>query len=321
MRSLLRQLLLERPVCVADAVPFALCVSFFFFWSGTNFSLSLRHTWYLRSLKMQIKALHVALVGLAVVTVAADIPRRSQFSQASTRRQRGGGVGGGRGQVSDTDNANFINFCAGKRLALTNGAQNVDGSCNDIPMGQIPAVNRMVSTVITAPNDTSNIAAGEPFTVQLRVLNLEAGAFTDPDTTYYSAPQALNDNGQIIGHTHVTIQSTGTTLNPQNPLNPQKPAFFKGIDDAGNKGILSAAVSGLKAGNYRVCSMSSAANHQPVLMPVAERGAQDDCVRFTVGGKGRGKKVGKGVETAASRPKAGSRPSRKSGQPRQVGQR
>ena len=61
-------------------------------------------------------------------------------------------------------------------------------------------------------------------------------------------------------------------------------AFFKGINTAQDaQGILSADVTGgLPAGKYRVCTLSSASNHQPVLMPVAQRGAQDDCQRFTV---------------------------------------
>lgn len=60
---------------------------------------------------------------------------------------------------------------------------------------------------------------------------------------------------------------------------------FQGINDAGNgNGLLSVAVTaGLPAGFYRVCTMNSASNHQPVLMPIAQRGAQDDCTKFTVG--------------------------------------
>lgn len=60
---------------------------------------------------------------------------------------------------------------------------------------------------------------------------------------------------------------------------------FQGINDAGNgRGLLSVAVTaGLPAGFYRVCTMNSASNHQPVLMPIAQRGAQDDCTKFTVG--------------------------------------
>lgn len=45
----------------------------------------------------------------------------------------------------------------------------------------------------------------------------------------------------------------------------------KGINDDGNgQGLLSATVTdGLPAGTYRVCTMNSASNHQPVLMPVS----------------------------------------------------
>ena len=34
--------------------------------------------------------------------------------------------------------------------------------------------------------------------------------------------------------------------------------------------------------------MTSASNHQPAVMPVAQRGAQDDCTKFTVGQTGNG---------------------------------
>ncbi|KAG4221241.1 hypothetical protein PC116_g30283 [Phytophthora cactorum] len=78
----------------------------------------------------------------------------------------------------------------------------------------------------------------------------------------------------------------GDSLNPTQPLDASKFVFFKGINDAGDgNGLLSAKVDGgLPAGNYRVCTMFAAANHQPVIMPVAQRGAQDDCTKFTVGG-------------------------------------
>ena len=118
---------------------------------------------------------------------------------------------------------------------------------------------------------------------QIQCANFAPGTFTNADNTYYSAPQDLDGSGNIIGHTHVTIQDLGGSLNPTTPLDATQFAFFKGINDAGDgNGLLSADVAGgLPAGNYRLCSMSSAANHQPVLMPVAQRGAQDDCVRFT----------------------------------------
>ncbi|KAI0476186.1 hypothetical protein GGR56DRAFT_458962 [Xylariaceae sp. FL0804] len=188
--------------------------------------------------------------------------------------------------ASAADPANFINFCSGK--TLTNGLQNTDGSCNGITMGNIPSQNTMVSTVITNPQNGATLQSDQTFNIELAVSNLQAGVFTNAKDSYYSAPQDLNDQGQIIGHAHVVAQETGGSQNPTTPLDATQFAFFKGIDTAANdQGVLSAEVlGGLPAGNYRVCSMASAANHQPVVMPVAQRGAQDDCVRFSVSDSG-----------------------------------
>lgn len=92
----------------------------------------------------------------------------------------------------------------------------------------------------------------------------------------------------VIGHTHVTVQDMGSSLNPTGALDATQFAFFKGINDAGNgQGLLSATVTGgLPAGNYRVCTMASSTNHQPAIMPVAQRGTADDCTKFTVIGTG-----------------------------------
>jgi len=49
------------------------------------------------------------------------------------------------------------------------------------------------------------------------------------------------------------------------------------------QGILQQDVAnGLPAGLYRCCTMASSFAHTPVIMPVAQRGSQDDCIRFTV---------------------------------------
>ncbi|KAL7271827.1 Pathogenicity cluster 5 protein d [Rhizina undulata] len=188
--------------------------------------------------------------------------------------------------ASATDPANFINFCTGK--TLTNGDQVQGGSCNGIVMGDIPSTANMVSTIIVSPQPGQDIPANTDFNVEVQVANLQAGSFTNPDDTYYAAPQALASNGQIIGHTHVTIQDMGGSMTPSQALPADVFAFFKGINNAGNgNGLLTAAVTGgLPAGVYRVCTMASSSNHQPVLMPVAQRGAQDDCTKFTVGGGG-----------------------------------
>ncbi|KAI0542727.1 hypothetical protein GGR58DRAFT_168544 [Xylaria digitata] len=214
--------------------------------------------------------------GQAALTLNADAVQTGSASDGNPDAANGE-------SASATDNANFINFCSGK--TLTNGLQNIDGSCNGIPMGDIPAKTNMVSSVFVNPQNGDDIEANQDFQIQIQVANFAPGTFTNADTTYYTAPQGLDGSGNIIGHTHVTVQDLGGSLNPTTPLDATQFAFFKGINDAGNgQGLLSADVAGgLPAGNYRLCSMSSAANHQPVLMPVAQRGAQDDCVRFTVG--------------------------------------
>jgi hypothetical protein len=137
-------------------------------------------------------------------------------------------------------------------------------------MGDIPSSSNMISTIITSPGPGDTIAANQDFNVNLQVANLVAGSFTNPDTTYYAAPQALQ-GGKIVGHTHVTIQSLGNNIATTTPPDAGTFAFFKGINDAGdgNGGLTAAVTGGLPAGVYRVCTMTSASNHQPVTMPVS----------------------------------------------------
>ncbi|KAG7290158.1 hypothetical protein NEMBOFW57_000155 [Staphylotrichum longicolle] len=183
---------------------------------------------------------------------------------------------------SATDSANFINFCAGR--TLTNGQQNKSGSCNGIPLGRIPATTNMISTIITSPQPGDRLSANTTFTVSIQTRHLRAGYLVNPSTNYYTAPQDLDENGDIIGHCHISIQEIGSLRTVVVP-DPTKFAFFKGVDDEGDgKGGLKAEVTGgLPEGVYRVCTMVAARNHQPVAMPVAQRGAQDDCTKFEVG--------------------------------------
>ncbi|TQN69783.1 hypothetical protein CSHISOI_05437 [Colletotrichum shisoi] len=188
---------------------------------------------------------------------------------------------------SETDPNNFINICEGQ--PITNGKQIVTGSCSGVPQGRIPAQKNMISAIITNPQPGTTVEAGKTFNVSVQTTHLKAGVFVNPTTNYYTAPQNLDSSGDIIGHCHVTIQDIGS-LKSTTPPDPTKFAFFKGIDNDGNgKGLLQAVVDGgLPAGTYRVCTMIAAANHQPVIMPVAQRGAQDDCTKFEVTGAGGG---------------------------------
>ena len=100
-----------------------------------------------------------------------------------------------------------------------------------VAMGQIPAKNNMISTIITNPKNGDVIQSGQDFQITLQVRNLQAGFFTNAFATYYSAPQKLNAQGIIIGHTHVTVQDLGASLNPTTPPDPTqvRPLFVCNI--------------------------------------------------------------------------------------------
>ncbi|TGO56645.1 hypothetical protein BCON_0075g00350 [Botryotinia convoluta] len=218
----------------------------------------------------------------ASFTLASDAIQSGSFADGS------GEIGAAEvGQAkSATSKNNFINFCSGS--TLTNGLQVTTGSCNGIPMGKLPAKTAMVSsTIINPPTGGKGIPSDTTFNITVQMSNIVAGSFTNADSTYFAAPQDLS-GGKVIGHTHVTVQDLGSSLNPTKALDATQFTFFKGINDAGDgNGLLSAVVTGgLPAGNYRVCTMASSSNHQPVIMPVAQRGTADDCTKFVVTGSG-----------------------------------
>jgi len=172
-----------------------------------------------------------------------------------------------------------IMFCDISNKALFNGTQNPDGSCVTTVMGEIPSKQQMASTIIRFPKNNEKIKENTAFTIRTRTINLKTGFFDDPVKQYYIFPQTLDNDGFIQGHSHVTVQK----FNDRNAdLDPEIFDFFKGLNDpADGNGELTAAVDkGLPAGYYRLCTMVSSFAHQPTLMPVAQRGAQDDCVRF-----------------------------------------
>lgn len=165
---------------------------------------------------------------------------------------------------------------------LTSGNQVKTGSCNAVPMGIIAASTSAPASKFVNPKNLDVIPPNQDFTIEMAIDNLETGNFVNAQTNYFSAPQTTNAQGQIIGHSHVVIELidslTSTTV-----TDPTKFAFFKGLNDPAQNGILSATVpGGLPAGVYKMSSINAAANHQPVLVGVAQHGSLDDAVYFTV---------------------------------------
>lgn len=149
-------------------------------------------------------------------------------------------------------------------------------------MGVIASTNNMPSAKFQSPKNLDTIKASQTFTIKLGVKNLVTGNFVNAEANYFSAPQTVNDNGNIIGHSHVVIEKING-LSDTSVTDATKFAFFKGLNEKAQDGVLSVNVTdGLPAGTYRLASINSAANHQPVLVGVAQHGALDDMVYVRV---------------------------------------
>jgi hypothetical protein len=177
-----------------------------------------------------------------------------------------------------TSTNNFINFCKTVNKPITNGQQVVEGSCNPAPMGVIAARNRMPASKFQFPANGATIPANQAFTIRMAIQNLETGFFVNAQQNYFSAPQQVNAQGIIQGHSHVVMQKLDS-LDQTTIADPERFEFFKGLNAPAQGGSLTAEVTnGLAPGAYRLSSINSAANHQPVLVAVAQHGALDDAV-------------------------------------------
>ncbi|KAJ3070244.1 hypothetical protein HK102_006724, partial [Quaeritorhiza haematococci] len=173
-------------------------------------------------------------------------------------------------------------FCGGSGLPLGDGSQIRGGFCSATVQGQIPSVDKMVSTLIVKPSYDAKLDPQKDFTVEIVVNNMETGFFDDPQSLYYRTPQTLNSAGIIQGHQHISIQELSARGLASAP-DAATVAFFQGINEGGQ--ILSVRVpAGTISNNgvYRICSITGTRGHQPVVMPVARRGAQDDCIRVRI---------------------------------------
>ncbi|KXN89813.1 hypothetical protein AN958_04817 [Leucoagaricus sp. SymC.cos] len=187
------------------------------------------------------------------------------------------------GQVpSLTSTNNFINFCLTvPNLPITNGQQIQTGSCNPAPIGTIPSSDKMPSSKFTNPKNGDTIPSNQAFTISMAISNLATGNFVNAQENYFAAPQQVNSQGLIVGHSHVVVELLDS-LDQTTTTDPKKFAFFKGLNAAASNGVLTADVTnGLPAGAYRLCSINAAANHQPAIVPIAQHGSLDDCVYFT----------------------------------------
>jgi hypothetical protein len=178
-----------------------------------------------------------------------------------------------------TSSNNFINFCLTVKKPLTNGQQIKDGSCNPAPMGVIAPSTNMPSSKFVHPKNLGAIKANTTFEIKMGINHLETGHFVNPDLNYFAAPQQLNGQNDIIGHTHFVIEKL-TSITSTTVPDPTKFAFFKGVNTVADvKGRVAVNVTGgLPEGVFKLSSINSSGNHVPVLVAVAQHGSLDDQV-------------------------------------------
>lgn len=150
---------------------------------------------------------------------------------------------------SSLSSDNFINDCS---TPLTNGGIVPGGSCNPVPMGILPAKTLMPSSKFTNPKNGDDIPAGEAFAISLAIRNFQTGSLANPQKSYLAAPQQVNAQGLIIGHSQGCNRGA-YRVQPDSlaPTDPTKFAFFEHIGSPAKGGILTVAVSdGLPDGHY-----------------------------------------------------------------------
>eukprot|EP00842_Homolaphlyctis_polyrhiza_P006192 jgi/Hompol1/6574/HPOL_002493-RA len=256
----------------------------------------------------------LAYVSQFAVVFAQTAPDAAAAANAAAvaNKLRGKGGKGGKGGNNGGGNKNsgISAFCQqfGARVPPANGAQIARGqACSSTFQGLIPGNKHMVSTLISSPADGSTVNRQAAMTITLAVTNLDTGVAANLNTQFLTLPQTISrQTGNIQGFVSVMVQALPSLTDP-----PAARAidFFHSFTNKAANGKLSIVVppGTLKStGNYRVCSMASSASGQPVVMPVAQRGAQDDCVRFTVvNGNGPTPKAG---GTPSGTPGAGTTP-------------
>lgn len=130
----------------------------------------------------------------------------------------------------------------------------------------------MISSIIVHPQPGDELAANTSFNVSVQTAHLRPGFQANPYATYYSAPQNLDENEDIICHCHVMKEDIGSLRTAQAP-DPRDFAYFTAINTEGDEdGLLETEITdGVPAGVYRIFTMIMSQNHQPVVIPVGQR--------------------------------------------------
>lgn len=93
----------------------------------------------------------------------------------------------------------------------------------------VPIVRRAPSSKWAAKNSNGGtVAANKAFTINMAVRGHSTGNFVNAQQNHFSAPQQLDNNGVVHGHSHVVVEKL-TSHTQTTPTNPKTFAFFQGL--------------------------------------------------------------------------------------------
>ncbi|KAI8819158.1 uncharacterized protein EV422DRAFT_119800 [Fimicolochytrium jonesii] len=228
-----------------------------------------------------------AAAGTGAATGAAPAASPVAAPPAARQGPINAALGGNRASAAAIGGNAFCQQFNG--LAITNGQPVPAGGCATTIQGALPEAVNMPSTMIVSPANGATIRRGQNIPVVVNTANLVTGFSSNPSTALYTTPQTLSAQGTVQGHQHFVFQKIAGA-GAQRPSVPDARtfAFFQGLNSAADANgnlratIPAASVAAAGPGMYRLCTMAASNSHQPLVMPVAQRGAQDDCVRINV---------------------------------------
>ncbi|CAG8615946.1 2095_t:CDS:1, partial [Dentiscutata heterogama] len=181
-----------------------------------------------------------------------------------------------------SDDETCTNFCKNSRLPPANfSSEQLTGYCSNTVLGEVPSADNLPSVLITKPDYNEVISLNKGVIFEFKFVNFEPGATSNIDTEFEKFPQAVNKDGNVIGHYHLFIQKIPSL---DNVPDPRIFAFFTPISFLPNATeTYQIPVPGLtEEGIYRACTYTTAKAHQCVNVQTGNRGPIDDCIRFKV---------------------------------------
>ncbi|CAG8812485.1 24122_t:CDS:1, partial [Gigaspora rosea] len=107
----------------------------------------------------------------------------------------------------DSDETKCNDFCQKSKLPLANfSSEQLTGFCSSTVIGEVPSTAHLPSILITKPSYGEIIQLNKDFIFEFKYVNFEPGAVANLSTEFDRYPQSIHEEGNIIGHYHMTIQ-------------------------------------------------------------------------------------------------------------------